>query len=114
MKILPGLVNLYHIAQSPQINLCQIYLPTEEKTRFKDVTKLARAIADKTNTEVQATPLCAHSVPEAVINICKAESYNLVILSASNEGLLHHGVWGNIPEAIASKLETTVLIIRVS
>ncbi|MDJ0899862.1 MAG: chloride channel protein [Xenococcus sp. MO_188.B8] len=113
MKILPGLVNLYHITQSPQINLCQIYLPTEEKTKFKDVTKLAQAIADKTNVEVRAIPLCAHSVPEAVINLCKAESYNFVILGASNKGLLHHGVWGNIPEAIASKLETTVLIVRI-
>ena len=45
--------------------------------------------------------------------MCQAESYNLVILSASNQGLLHHGVWGNIPEAIASKLETTVIIIRI-
>ena len=113
MKILPGLVNLYHMAGSLEINLCQIYLPTEEKTKFKDVRKLAQAIADKTNVEVQATPLSAHSVPEGVRKICQAESYNLVILSASNEGLLHHGVWGNIPEAIASKLETTVLIIRV-
>ena len=113
MKILPGLVNLYNIPKSPQINLCQIYLPTEEKTKFKDVTKLAQAIADKTNVKVKAIPLSAHSVPEAVTNLCKAESYNLVILSASNEGLLHHGVWGNIPEAIASKLNTTVIIIRI-
>ncbi len=113
MKILPGLVNLYTIAKSPQIDLCQIYLSDEEKTTFKDVTKLAHAIADKTNVEVKAIPLSAHSVPEGVINMCKAESYNLVILSASNQGLLHHGVWGNIPEAIASKLETTVIIIRI-
>ena len=113
MKILPGLVNLYNIAKSPQINLCQIYLSNEEKTKFKDVTKLAHAIADKTNVEVKAIPLSAYSVPEGVINMCKAESYNLVILSATNEGLLHHGVWGNIPEAIASKLETTVIIIRI-
>ena len=113
MKILPGLVNLYNIPKSPHINLCQIYLPTEEKTKFKDVTQLAKAIADKSNVEVKATPLSAHSVPEAVTNLCKTESYNLVILSASNEGLLHHGVRGNIPEAIASKLQTTVIIIRI-
>ena len=113
MKILPGLVNLYTIAQSPQIDLCQIYLSNEEKTKFKDVTKLAKAIADKTNVKVKAVPLSAHSIPEGVIKMYQAESYNLVILSASNEGLLHHGVWGNIPEAIASKLETTVIIIRV-
>ncbi|WP_442942541.1 hypothetical protein [Nostoc sp.] len=42
----------------------------------------------------------------------KTEGYDVVVLGASREGLLQQAIQGNIPEAIASGVESTVILVR--
>jgi CIC family chloride channel protein len=51
-------------------------------------------------------------VAEGVINLVKEEDYDVVVLGASREGLLQQAVQGNIPEAIASGVDCTVILVR--
>jgi hypothetical protein len=63
-------------------------------------------------TETAKFQLAVDSVDEGVINLVKTEGYDVVVLGASREGLLQQTVQGNIPEAIASGVESTVILVR--
>ncbi len=58
--------------------------------------------------------ISSDSVIEAIITLAAVERYGLIIVGASNEGLLQNVVRGNIPYAIAREVDTTVIIFRSS
>lgn len=64
------------------------------------------------STTVVALPVQANSIAEGVINLVQTEGYDVVVLGASREGLLQQAIQGNIPEAIASGVESTVILVR--
>jgi CIC family chloride channel protein len=64
------------------------------------------------SSTVIASPVQANSVSEGVINLVKTEGFDVVVLGASREGLLQQAIQGNIPEAIASGVESTVILVR--
>lgn len=66
----------------------------------------------KLSSTVVALPVQANSVAEGVINLVQTEGYDVVVLGASREGLLQQAIQGNIPEAIASGVESTVILVR--
>lgn len=111
IKLLPALVTL---GNEPQIRLTQVFKPSEIKP---DMTVLEQAIRQlmrrrKLSNTVIAAPVQANSVAEGVINLVKTEGYDVVVLGASREGLLQQAIQGNIPEAIASGVESTVILVR--
>jgi CIC family chloride channel protein len=112
MKILPALADLYTLANSPQIRLCQVYSPGQNQLNLDRLKKTAESIGDKINVPVIAMPIYAHFVSDAIIHLATTEKYDLVVLGASSEGLLQQAVRGNIPEAIAQGIDSTVIIVR--
>jgi chloride channel protein, CIC family len=111
IKLLPALITL---GNEPQIRLTQVFKPSEHKP---DMSVLEQAIGQlmrrrKLSSTVVALPVQADSVAEGVINLVKTEGYDVVVLGASREGLLHQAIQGNIPEAIASGVESTVILVR--
>jgi CIC family chloride channel protein len=44
----------------------------------------------------------------------KANDYDVVVLGASREGMLQQAIKGNIPAAIALRVESTVILVRGS
>ncbi len=112
MKILPALAELYTLPNSPQIHLCQVYAPGQSQLNLDRLKKTAESIGDKMNVPVIAMPIYAHFVSDAIIHLATTERYDLVVLGASSEGLLQQAVRGNIPEAIAQKINSTVIIVR--
>jgi CIC family chloride channel protein len=111
IKLLPALVTL---GNNPQIRLTRVFKLSELKP---DMTVLEQAISQlmrnrKLSSTVVALPVQADSVPEGVINLVKTEGYDVVVLGASREGLLQQAIQGNIPEAIASGIESTVILVR--
>ncbi|BAY09057.1 chloride channel protein [Calothrix sp. NIES-2098] len=111
IKLLPALVTL---GQDPQIRLTRVFKPSE---LAPDMTVLEQAIRQlirrrKLSSTVFASPVKADSVPQGVINLVKTEGYDVVVLGASREGLLQQAIQGNIPEAIASGVESTVILVR--
>ena len=112
MKFLPALANLYSRSLAPRISLCQVYSPYKYPPNISRLNKIAKLIGDKTNLPVVALPIADSSAPEAIARLVKKEKHDLVILGASKEGLLKHALYGNIPEAIAHKVDCTVVIVR--
>jgi len=111
IKLLPALVTL---SDDPQIRLTRVFKPWEFRP---DMTVLEQAIRQlmrrrQLSSTVIAAPVQADSVVEGVIKLVETEGYDVVVLGASREGLLQQAIQGNIPEAIASGVDSTVILVR--
>ncbi|PAX58469.1 chloride channel protein [Brunnivagina elsteri] len=111
IKLLPALVTL---GEYPKIHLTRVFHPNETKP---DMTVLEDAIRQiirrrQLYTTVIAEAIKAESVSEGVIDLVNKEHYDVVVLGASREGMLQQAIKGNIPEAIASGVESTVILVR--
>ncbi|MFH7027057.1 MAG: chloride channel protein [Heteroscytonema crispum UTEX LB 1556] len=111
IKLLPALVTL---GNNPQIRLTRVFQPSELEPDMTVLEQAIRQLMRRRNlsSTVIASPVKADSVSEGVINLVKTEGYDVVVLGASREGLLQQAIKGNIPEAIASGVESTVILVR--
>lgn len=109
LQLLPALVFLN---DSPLIKLCQVF---HHSRLLPDTTILERSahfLSRELNASVMAVPVRAGSVSDAVINLAQTEKSDVVVLGASREGLLEQAIKGNIPEAIARGVTSTVILVR--
>jgi CIC family chloride channel protein len=111
IKLLPALVTL---GNEPQIRLTRVFKPLDFRP---DMAVLEQAIRQlmrrrQLSSTVIAAPVQADSVVEGVIKLVETEGYDVVVLGASREGLLQQAIQGNIPEAIASSVDSTVILVR--
>ncbi|MBW4673948.1 MAG: chloride channel protein [Desmonostoc geniculatum HA4340-LM1] len=111
IKLLPALVTL---GNEPQIRLTQVFKPSELQPNMTVLENAIRQLMRrrKLSSTVVALPVQADSVAEGVIKLVKTEGYDVVVLGASREGLLQQAIQGNIPEAIASGVESTVILVK--
>ena len=110
IELLPALAAPYP-SQSPRITLCRVYPPKTDP----DATALEKtALSLKGTIHRPVTPVLvrSNSVSDAVIRVATAEHSNLVMLGASREGMLQHAIHGNIPNAIARSVNSTVILVR--
>ncbi len=112
MKFLPALVSLYALPNYPQIELCQVYSSKSRRPHVDQLKKTAKIISDKINCPVNTVFIHDSSVPDAIFRLNYQQQYDLIMLGASSESLLQNAIHGNIPEAIASRNDTTVIIVR--
>ncbi|ARV61574.1 chloride channel protein [Nostocales cyanobacterium HT-58-2] len=111
IKLLPALITL---GNDPKVRLTRVFKPSEIEP---DMTVLEEAIRQlirrrKLGSTVFAAPVKSNSVSEGVINLVKKEHYDVVVLGASREGMLQQAITGNIPETIASGVDSTVILVR--
>ncbi|BAZ41553.1 Cl- channel voltage-gated family protein [Calothrix sp. NIES-4101] len=111
IKLLPALVTL---GNEPKIRLTRVFHPSEVKPDMKVLEDATRQIIRRRQlyTTVIAEAVKAESVSEGVINLVSKGHYDVVVLGASREGMLQQAIKGNIPEAIASGVESTVILVR--
>ncbi|RUR80813.1 chloride channel protein [Chlorogloeopsis fritschii PCC 9212] len=111
IKLLPALVTL---GQDPKIRLTRVFKPSELEPDMRVLEEAIRQLVRrrKLSSTVIAAPIEADSVSEGVINLVKSEGYDVVVLGASREGMLQQVMKGNIPEAIASGVDSTVILVR--
>ncbi|MEA5574566.1 CBS domain-containing protein, partial [Calothrix sp. UHCC 0171] len=111
IKLLPALVTL---GNEPKIRLTRVFHPSEVKPDMKVLEDAIRQIIRRRQlyTTVIAEAVKAESVSEGVINLVSKGHYDVVVLGASREGMLQQAIKGNIPEAIASGVESTVILVR--
>ncbi|PMB41959.1 hypothetical protein CEN40_18895, partial [Fischerella thermalis CCMEE 5205] len=111
IKLLPALVTL---GNDPKIRLTRVFKPSESEPDMKILEEAIRILVrrQKSSSTVVAAPVQADSVTEGVINLVKTEHYDVVVLGASREGMLQQAIKGNIPEAIASGVDSTVILVR--
>lgn len=110
IQLLPSLVKL---GQASEIRLCQVF---ELSNSQPDLTVLEQASRELSRYHLSSTvsvaPINASSVSEGVIDLVKANNFDVVILGASREGLLQQAIKGNIPAAIALGVDSTVILVR--
>ncbi|MBP5973881.1 chloride channel protein [Brasilonema sp. CT11] len=111
IKLLPALVTL---GNDPKVRLTRVFKPSEIEPDMRILEEAIRQLIRrrKLNSTVFASAVKSDSVAQGVINLVKQEQYDVVILGASREGMLQHAITGNIPEAIASGVDSTVILVR--
>jgi chloride channel protein, CIC family len=111
IKLLPALVNLEN---DIEIRLTQVVKPGEIAPDMTVLEESTRQLMRHRNlkSNVVAASLQAESVTNGVIDLVKAENFDVVVLGASREGLLQQAIQGNIPESIASGVDSTVILVR--
>ena len=112
LTILPALAKLNHIP--PKIQLCQVLPPSKSPHFSADYEQAAELLRNTLSCPIIPLLIPDYSVSQAIINLTHHKKYGLVVLGASNEGLLQNVVRGNIPEAIARHANSTVIIFRSS
>ncbi|MEO8891700.1 MAG: universal stress protein, partial [Coleofasciculaceae cyanobacterium] len=109
LKLLPALAKL---AVTPTLKVAQIFPPSSSLPDTSELEKAAYFLSHKLNTGVATIPVRSYSVANAVIRLAESEHFDVVVLGASREGLLQQVVHGNIPEAIARGVNSTVILVR--
>ena len=112
LKILPALANISQIP--PKIQLCQVSPPNHQQSNSPDFKRAVELLQNTMSCPIIPLLVVGQSVDRAIVNLTLHKKYGLVILGASNEGLLQQAVKGNIPEAIARHANSTVIILRFS
>jgi len=112
VRLLPALVKGQF---SPEIRLCQVFDPELDKVDRLVIDRASQFLKPKLKSGfVAATVLRSPSVPEAIIDQVSNDNTDVVMMGASREGLLQQAIKGNIPEAIASGCDCTVILVRSS
>lgn len=108
VRLLPALVSL---SAAPEVRLCQVFQPSDP---MRDTTLLQEDADFLTRLHVPAiaNPVCADSVPDAILDLAEKNQCDVIILGASREGMLQQAIKGNIPEAIARNSNCTVILVR--
>lgn len=111
IQLLPGLVSL---GERAEIQLCQVFESSNSKPEMTVLQQAIRYLVKQRQLKgsVSAVPVISSSVADGVINLVRSENFDVVVLGASREGLLQQAIKGNIPAAIASGVECTVILVR--
>jgi CIC family chloride channel protein len=109
LQLLPALMSL---SKAPAIELAQVFHPSTLLPDTAVLEKSALFLSRQLSASVRAIPIRSSSVSDAVIDLAQADACDVVILGASREGLLQQVIKGNIPEAIARGVKSTVILVR--
>lgn len=113
LKLVPALMNIYDQKTLPTVWLTKIHSPEKTNINLRYLQSASRQLQKSINTEIHILPIASNSVVSAVIQVAEVHNSQLVILGASRDSLLKQAYKGNIPEAIANHLDTTVIIVRL-
>lgn len=111
IQLLPSLMAL---GDRPEISLCQVINPYQEDTDTSTLTQDVAFLSRELSCPVQGVTVAAHSVIDAVLDMAQSLGSDVIVLGASRDGLLQKALKGNIPAAIASKSDRTVILVRGS
>ncbi|MFB2917068.1 chloride channel protein [Aerosakkonema funiforme] len=109
VELLPSLCTM---SDKCEIRLMQVFLPSKTQMNTRKLEKATQFLQRKVGCVCVAAPVCASSVPEAVIDLAEKEKCDAIVLGASREGMLQQAIKGNIPEAIARGSDCTVILVR--
>lgn len=111
IRLLPALLSL---AQSPDVRVCQVFESEPSIAATQPLREVVQDLTVDLSCPVQARPLWGSSIPDVVMRLAWKENCDVIMLGASREGLLKQVIQGNIPEAIASHSNRTVILVRSS
>ncbi|MEQ9549964.1 MAG: chloride channel protein [Coleofasciculus sp. G3-WIS-01] len=110
LEFIPALVPLS--GKPPDIQLCQVFDPEDTLTDTTALEKASNFLKGQMNGRIRQIPIRASEVSDAVVHLANDQFCDVVVLGASREGLLQQVIQGNIPEAIARRVKSTVILVR--
>lgn len=111
MKLFPAFALL---TPSPHLLLCQIHPSDGKKIDTRMLEETADRLRKQMDTIVQTVSWRSDTPVDAIVQLAEVKQCDLTIIGASQEGLMQQAMHGNIPEAIASGIEGTVILVRGS
>ncbi|HEY9673128.1 MAG TPA: chloride channel protein [Waterburya sp.] len=109
LQLIPALAS--HVS-APKLKVVQVFSPSTLLPDTVGLEKAAYFLSQKLACNVVAIPVRSYSVPDAMIRLAHSEQCDVLVLGATREGLLQQVVHGNIPEAIARGVNSTVILVR--
>jgi CIC family chloride channel protein len=109
LLFLPALINL---SPYPEIYLCQVFSPNDKDYDISQLEKYADLLYKTCNFSAGTISVCSKSIADAIVDLANQQRSDVIMLGASNDGLLQQIIHGNIPEAIAKNSNRTILIFR--
>lgn len=109
LEILPALVS--HNSAS-KIQVVQVFQPSSLALDTSGLDQASEILQQKLVSPIVTIPVRSYSVSEALIQLARIDRCDVVIVGASREGLLQQAIDGNIPEAIARGVDSTVILVR--
>ncbi|MEM9540922.1 MAG: chloride channel protein [Cyanobacteria bacterium P01_E01_bin.42] len=100
------------LAPCPRLLVCQIYPPNGKEIDTTMLDETADILRQRLKTVVQSVSWRSDSPVDAIVQLAGVQQCHLTIIGASREGLMQQAVRGNIPEAIASGIDSTVILVR--
>lgn len=96
----------------PEIYLCQIFSPSDQKYKTNQLDKYADFLYESLRFSVGTIAICAKSIADAIVDLANQQRSDVIMLGASHEGVFQKILHGNIPEAIARNSNRTIIIFR--
>ncbi|MFP5269266.1 chloride channel protein [Coleofasciculus sp.] len=110
LEFIPALVPLS--GKPLDIQLCQVFDPDDTLMNTTALEKASNFLKGQMNGRIRQIPIRASEVSDAVVHLANDQFCDVVVLGASREGLLQQVIQGNIPEAIARRVKSTVILVR--
>ena len=113
LLLLPSLMSL---SAYPQVCLCQIFSPNNDK--YKETQKEnqleehAETLYKLLHFSGGTISICSKSIADAILDLANQQRSDVIMLGASDENVLHQIMHGNIPEAIARNSNRTIIVFR--
>jgi chloride channel protein, CIC family len=109
---LPGLMKQ---AEVPEAFLCHVSAPNvQPEVSIQALNKACNQVQLRVSCITHPIAICNHSISDAVFDLAEQNDCDVILLGATQEGLLEQVIKGNIPEEIARRSPQTVILVRGS
>jgi chloride channel protein, CIC family len=109
---LPGLMKQ---AEAPEAFLCHVSAPNvQPEVSIQALDKACNQVQLRVSCITHSIAVCNRSISGAVFDLAAQNDCDVILLGATQEGLLEQVIKGNIPEEIARRSPQTVILVRGS
>ena len=109
---LPGLMKN---TEAPEVFLCHVNAPNmKPEVSISSLNKACNQVQLRVKCITHSIAVCNTSISDAVFDLAQQNDCDVILLGATQEGLLQQVLKGNIPEEIARRSPQTVILVRGS
>lgn len=112
-KAIDWLPALMKNAEAPEAFLCHVSAPnTQPDVSIQALDKACNQVQLRVSCITHSIAVCNPSIANAVLDLTEQNECDVILLGATQEGLLGQVIKGNIPEDIARRSLQTVILLR--
>ncbi|MGB3535510.1 MAG: chloride channel protein [Microcoleaceae cyanobacterium] len=109
LQLLPALMQL---SLQPQVLLLKVIKDDHLQEEVETLNFVAQGLSSYIEAEIDVTAVCSQFTAHGVLDVARQRHCDVIVLGASQEGMLKQVIQGNIPEAIARGCDCTVILVR--